>query len=212
MTSYKPVIIMAMILSAILMALSCGVSKKDKGWEYFPDMAYTGDHPEAAVYEAYDPNSNFKDGKTSRRPVKGTIPRGYSPHNFPDRGSITIKLKDGKYSMNFATMDDKKKKEDAEKAGRELKNPVTINDKVLERGKRLYMRNCAVCHGAKGKGKGQVQVGATDLTSDKMKNYPSGRLYYVITKGNVTMPSYASQVSANDRWKIVHYLENDIIK
>ncbi len=212
MTSYKTIIKMAVILSTILVMLSCGVSKKDKGWEYFPDMAYTGDHPDAAVYEAYDPNSSFKDGKTSRRPVKGTIPRGYKPHNFPDRGSVTIKLKGGKYSMNFATTDDKKKSEDAEKAGKELKNPVSINDKVLERGKRLYVRNCAVCHGVQGKGKGQVQVGATDLTSDKMKSYPSGRLYYVITKGNVTMPSYASQVSANDRWKIVHYLENDIIK
>ncbi|HEO64695.1 MAG TPA: c-type cytochrome, partial [Spirochaetes bacterium] len=140
------------------------------------------------------------------------IPRGYTPDNFPDRGSISVKLKNGKYSMNFATMDDAKKKEDAEKAGRELTNPVPITDKVLERGKRLYTRNCAVCHGVQGKGKGRVQVGAIDLTSDKIKSYPSGRLYYVITKGNLTMPTYASQVSTNDRWKIVHYLEKEIIK
>ncbi|GMT48611.1 MAG: cytochrome c [bacterium] len=212
MTFYKPVIMIAVILSTILIMLSCGVTKKDKGWEYFPDMAYTGDHPDAAVYEAYDPNSVFKDGKTSRKPVKGTIPRGYKPHHFPDRGLVSIKLKNGKYSMNFATMDDKKKKEDAEKAGKELKNPVALNARVLERGKRLYLRNCAVCHGVQGKGKGKVQVGASDLTSDKIKNYPSGRLYYVITKGNLTMPSYASQVSTNDRWKIVHYLEKEIIK
>ncbi|HEO66074.1 MAG TPA: hypothetical protein ENI73_09430, partial [Spirochaetes bacterium] len=70
MTSYKPLIKTGIILFLILIMLSCKGTKKDKGWEYFPDMAYTGDHPDAAVYEAYDPNSNFKDGKTSRRPVK----------------------------------------------------------------------------------------------------------------------------------------------
>jgi mono/diheme cytochrome c family protein len=36
---------------------------------------------------------------------------------------------------------------------------------------------------------------------------PAGHLFHVITYGSGRMPSYASQISPNDRWLIVGYVD-----
>jgi len=36
--------------------------------------------------------------------------------------------------------------------------------------------------------------------------FPPGRIFYVITLGTGKMSSYASQLSADERWKIVTYV------
>ena len=39
-----------------------------------------------------------------------------------------------------------------------------------------------------------------------MRNWSDGNIYHVITNGQNVMPSYASQVSREDRWAIIHYI------
>jgi mono/diheme cytochrome c family protein len=36
--------------------------------------------------------------------------------------------------------------------------------------------------------------------------FPPGRIFHVITLGTGKMPSYAAQLSADERWKVVTYL------
>ena len=39
-----------------------------------------------------------------------------------------------------------------------------------------------------------------------LNSFPVGQFYDVITNGVRTMPAYASQIPAEDRWAIVHYV------
>jgi hypothetical protein len=44
------------------------------------------------------------------------------------------------------------------------------------------------------------------LHSDKVRNWPDGNIYHVMTDGQNIMPSYATQVSKDDRWAIVQHI------
>lgn len=124
----------------------------------------------------------FKDGWSMRRPVEGTVARGFIPYEFagmPD-------------SMVVPTP-----------------NPLPVNQKVLDLGKKRYDTYCSPCHGFYGKGdsrlRGQFPVPPT-LHSEKVMNWKDANIYHVITNGQNTMPSYASSISRDDRWAIIHYL------
>lgn len=209
-----------------IFVVSCRVTPNDKGYEYFPDMAYTGEHEAGGVYEYYDPNQNFKDGKTAQVPPKGTVPRGLERHYFPDRGSFSF-IQEGQdeqgntvYSIDYSTVDNQKKQEDAILSGKELKNPLPITPEVLKEGKKLYATYCQVCHAQTGKGDTSVGklLGAQNLllldhdpNTSELDPYPEGRFFYVITMGNRLMPGYANQLSEEQRWILIHYLEEEIL-
>jgi mono/diheme cytochrome c family protein len=44
------------------------------------------------------------------------------------------------------------------------------------------------------------------LQSEKIQNWPDGRIFHVITAGQNVMPSYSTQVAQEDRWAIIHYI------
>ena len=44
------------------------------------------------------------------------------------------------------------------------------------------------------------------LQSDKVRQWADGRIFHTITIGQNLMPSYATQISAGDRWAIIHYV------
>lgn len=94
-------------------------------------------------------------------------------------------------------------------AGRDLRNPLRKTKTVLMRGQEMYNIYCMVCHGQYGEGDGSVVPKfprPPTLQSDKVRGWPDGRIYHVITQGQNLMPSYASSVEPQDRWAIVHYL------
>jgi len=115
-------------------------------------------------------------------PVKGTIPRDFATYTYVN---------------------------DPDAAGRELKNPLKPTRVVLKRGEHLYNTYCIVCHGTAGEGDGSIIPKfprPPSLQSDKVRNWPDGRIFHVITAGQNLMPSYASQISSGDRWPIIHYV------
>jgi mono/diheme cytochrome c family protein len=117
-----------------------------------------------------------------RVPPKGTVPTHYEPYAYP---------------------------EDPEAAGRMLKNPLRPTQAMLQKGQTLFNTYCAVCHGTTGDGDGYIVPKfrrPPTLFSDKVTQWPDGRLFHVITRGQNDMPSYASQISAEERWAIVHYV------
>src|SRR5438093_8563448 len=95
----------------------CGTMSDKRGFEYTHDMTYS------LAYDSFAPNPVTSDGLTLQRPVRGTIPRGYLPLHY----SATI--------------------EDAERAGRELQNPVPRTARSATEGQALFETHCAVCHG-----------------------------------------------------------------
>jgi mono/diheme cytochrome c family protein len=124
----------------------------------------------------------FADGIGMRPPVKGTVARGFLPYAFAGK---------------------------PEEAAKYLTNPLLPTEAVIARGKQKYLTYCSPCHGNFGAGdsrlRGQFPNPPT-LHSDKVRTWPDGSLYHVITDGQNVMPSYASQISRDDRWAIVHYI------
>jgi mono/diheme cytochrome c family protein len=167
---------------AVTMAAGC-VSSEKRAFEYMPDMVRD------PAYKAYAPNSVTRDGLTLQQPVAGTIARGYQPFY---------------YGLGEA---------EAARAGVELRNPYTANQKTLDEGKSLFQTYCLVCHGPQGKGDGPISSKIPpppSYLSERLMQFPSGRIFYVITRGTGKMPAYAAQLSADERWKIVTYVHTSL--
>jgi len=149
------------------------------GAEYIEDMA------RGPQYKAFAPNAATRNGITLQRPVAGTIARGYHPFHYA-KGDA-----------------------DGERAGRELTNPYHRDQPTLDKGKALYETYCQVCHGAEGKGDGPIASKIpppSAYKSDRVMGFLPGRIFHVITLGSNKMPSYAAQLSPDDRWLIVNYI------
>lgn len=96
--------------------------------------------------------------------------------------------------------------EDAQK-----QNPVKPSPESLAKAKKTYNIDCALCHGDKGDGKGDMSSdmkNITDFTNpDSLKNRTDGELFYIIRKGKGEMPpEEASRAKDEDVWNLVNYI------
>jgi len=151
--------------------------------EFLPEMVRT------PRYNAYSANPNFPDGMTLQTPVAGTIPRGFPPLHFE------------------ATPDD------AERAGKTLKSPVgPDNANAVARGSVVFSNFCRPCHGATAKGDGLVAQhgfpGPPSLYGDDARTIKDGQIFHILTYGKGLMPSYAGQISRQDRWNVIAYVRS----
>ncbi|MCW8961116.1 MAG: DUF3341 domain-containing protein [Ignavibacteriaceae bacterium] len=123
----------------------------------------------------------FSDERGMRLPVEGTVARGFIPYPFAG---------------------DKEPKE-------VLSNPYFPTKENLELGQRKFLTYCSPCHGNYADGDSRLQgqfPNPPTLHSDRARNFPDGMIYHIITNGQNIMPSYASQVTREERWAIVHYI------
>jgi mono/diheme cytochrome c family protein len=128
------------------------------------------------------PSDLFKDGIGMRRPVEGTVARGFLPYAFKGKPDEAAKM---------------------------LVNPLLPTKDVIDRGKTRFLTYCSPCHGNFARGDSRLAgqfPNPPTLHSDKVRSWPDGSIYHVITEGQTVMPSYASQISRDDRWAIIHYL------
>jgi mono/diheme cytochrome c family protein len=145
---------------------------------------------------AYNPdqkNEQFKNGQTAQTPVAGTVPVGFT--KFAYENNI-----DG-YT----------------KASAELVNPFANDTTLLAEGQKLYTNFCSHCHGAQGKGDGSIVAAGkfppppsystgTSSRGGAMKDLTDGKIYHTITYGVNLMGPHASQITPEERWKIVLYV------
>jgi hypothetical protein len=126
----------------------------------------------------------YKDGFGMRPPVEGTVARGFTPYPY--------------------TIADK-----TDSVGLLLANPLLPTKQVLELGKQKYLTFCSPCHGNFGSGDSRLAgqfPNPPTLHSDKVRDWPDGSIYHVITVGQNVMPAYKYQVTRDERWAIVHYV------
>ncbi len=155
--------------------------------EYMPDMY------RSPSYETYSTNPNFSDSISARKPVAGTIPRGYTFFHYPN----TL--------------------EGYEAAGRDVTNPIEKSEANTLEGKRLFTIYCMHCHGETGNGDGSLiatgkfppppsyYAGKSSRGGD-MKDLTDGKIFHTITYGVNLMGPHASQVNPEERWRIVQYV------
>lgn len=93
------------------------------------------------------------------------------------------------------------------------KNPIPFVDYSVERGKKIFNTQCALCHGDKGDGKGELaadmKITPPDFTKpDTLKNRTDGELFAIIGKGQDPMPPQGGRLSDEHRWYLVNYLRS----
>jgi mono/diheme cytochrome c family protein len=175
----------ALLAATILLLSLHWILRSDparRNFELLPDMAAS------VAWDSYAQNPNFPDGKTLREPVPGTVIRGAMP-------------------LHYTTA-----KGEAERAGLELTSPFAGDRRVRPRGEFVYTNYCAPCHGPHGKGDGIVaQRGfpaPPSLLAPRAMNMRDGQMFHVVTYGQANMPSYASQIGRDDRWRAIEYVRS----
>lgn len=202
----------AVLIFAVIFLASCnddfshlGVHEKPRV-EYAPNMyrseAYEpltqvtdsiafGDEYNSNPYNKFQMNMRVPAANTIKRNVVGNWPYYADPNRI---SFLPYKL--GKDSLDVAA--------------RTLKNPLDTGAVVLKAGEQLFNKFCAVCHGETGQGDGEVGkrlAGVPLFNSARLKVLPEGHIFHVITHGQGRMGSYASQLSQEERWKIVRYVQ-----
>jgi mono/diheme cytochrome c family protein len=172
-----------------LLALTAAANWVDDWNAASPNTEFLPEMVRSVPYDSFSANPVFTDGKTLQQPVQGTIPRGFLPLHYE------------------AT------EKDLARAGQELQNPYSIEDKeAVARGAELFRRICTPCHGPGGSGDGLVaQRGyppPPSLLAENALNLRDGQKFHIITYGKRNMPPHAAQISREDRWKVILHIRS----
>ena len=90
-------------------------------------------------------------------------------------------------------------------------NPVKPTAESLAQGKKYYGYDCAMCHGATGNGKGDVDTSdkLPDFTSEAaMKDLSDGQMFCSLKTGKGHMPLERVRVTENELWNLVNYVRS----
>lgn len=169
------------LATGLLLVVACNDDPNFRGWQYMPDM-YDG-----PALEAYSPSDLFEDSTSARKPVEGTIPRGFM--SYVDYGPDAAGY-------------------DSAKANLKMPSSIVANEKTMAEAKELYDIFCVHCHGDKGMGQGILVKNEKFLGvpsyGDRDINY--GTIFHVVTYGKGIMGSHATQVTPEERWKLALYV------
>ena len=187
--------ILLLITSLALFGLvACNADNTGTGVEYAPQMYVSIPYEPLSQVAENEYNQN---GINERYPVQGTVPRRSWAGTYRTDLAADVMV----YDIH---------PDSAQQAGRELKNPVPLDEQTLADGKALYLRYCSACHGEEGNGQGKVAAqykGVPSYNSGAVKNLPEGHIYHVITYGIRRMWPHGTQMDPQERWKIVHYVQ-----
>ena len=139
-------------------------------------------------FDPEEPNAFFPDGRADRTPPEGTMPTTSAP------GDPVFET--GKSGEAWSET---------------LPAQLALDRAFLERGRGRFEIYCAPCHGAAGEGNGTVAARAgswkpPSFHDDRLRAMAVGQIYDIATHGVRTMPAYATQVPAADRWAIAAYV------
>jgi mono/diheme cytochrome c family protein len=92
-------------------------------------------------------------------------------------------------------------------------NPVKPTPESQAHAKKVWGYDCALCHGEKGDGKGDVadsmKLTLKDYTKpDSLKDMTDGQMYDIILKGKGQMPGEEGRAKPDDIWNMIIYIRS----
>jgi mono/diheme cytochrome c family protein len=143
-----------------------------------PPMSHMEHQPRLDPQQA---DAFFPDGSGMRMPVAGTVSRGHLPLGVSSQEEAAA-----------------------------LVNPLPRTPEVLAQGRRIFHNRCELCHGPLADGTPTLTAayGAkpANLQGQQFRDYPDGKIFWVITKGKNAMPGHEADLEPAQRWAVVHYL------
>ena len=182
------------ILSLLMVAISsCNRDKNNPGYAYMADY----DMYFSKYDKAYDASTILPNGQVNQPAPEGAVARKSSYYPYHPKGVV-------------------ERMADQVKAGKELDNPLKATKENIAEGKRQFEIFCSDCHGFDAKGNGHLYkeklfpAKPSDLTGSHVQEMPDGSIFFVITEGSASglMGSHGTQVTPENRWKIVDYLRS----
>ena len=89
-------------------------------------------------------------------------------------------------------------------------SPVTVDERLLARGRDRYHIYCQPCHDARGDGRGILfqrgNVPTASFHQEKILKYTDGQIFDVITNGTGLMAGYKWPIPPEDRWAIIAHV------
>ena len=149
---------------------------------FFPEMNHQ------AKYKPQAASTFFADGRSDRPLPAGVVSRNpLREDNHLYRG----KTADGQWARGFPAA-------------------VTVDARLMARGRERFTIYCQPCHGALGDGKGivtQYNWGApANFHSDVFRAMADGQIFDTITNGAKTMFPYGDKLVPEDRWAVIAYI------
>ena len=155
--------------------------KKDSA----PNYQFMPNMYESGGYETYG-EAAFRDGVEAQLPAEGSIARGHVPFDYENTT------------------------EGYDLAKSSLKSPLDSLQVDYEKGSPLYSIYCAICHGVRGDGQGNLvkreKILGIPSYDDAGRAITAGSIYHTIYYGKNAMGSYANQLNEEERWQVVAYV------
>lgn len=210
---------LATVCLASLLLWSCGrAGGEDTGSEYMPDMAhsiaYEANYSNYYYNNTWDGEEAYRSYAGPRKPVKGTVARGYLPSKYQN-------LEDYRTSAEETHVALQEKVRDMMMADASIQNEITPTskdelEKVLAQGGHLYSINCQVCHGEEldgngvlyNEGEGKYSAKPANLVNEEFSAATDGRFLNAILHGKGMMQSHTDKMSPMERWKVIHYIRS----
>jgi mono/diheme cytochrome c family protein len=207
---FKTLNILALsVIGAGVIFSSCSNDPNSPGVEYMPDMYRS---PAVETYVDYGQilgkySTELQNAYQPGLPPSGVIPTSGSSFNdlpYVHGAPKGWDKSHGLYGVKFEI-------DGYANAATDL-NPIPYTEKTKKEAKEIYGNFCIHCHGEKGDGQGTVVTNGgypppPSYSGAGLKDLPAGNIFYSITYGKGLMGSHASQLSKEERWKLVHHVE-----
>ena len=98
----------------------------------------------------------------------------------------------------------------APEEAKKMRNPIKATKASIQKGKEIYEKKCTLCHGDKGDGKGPTSAGLnpkpTNFRDSHGEKMTDGEHFWKITTGRGPMPSFEKDLTQEERWHVINYV------
>lgn len=92
-------------------------------------------------------------------------------------------------------------------------NPTKADASSVDEGRRLFVSQCALCHGRAGDGKGELvesmKLKVRDYTNPAaLAGISDGAMFFVLQKGCGQMPAEGGRLKDSQLWSLINYIRS----